>query len=94
MLSNQDKKTLRGIAQNTHALVQVGKDGVTLNLIKDLQVALEAHELVKVKLLKTCPALVKEVALDLSAASRSEIVHIIGRVIVLYKRSKENKLGL
>ena len=94
MLSNQDKKTLRGLAQSRHALVQVGKDGVTTNLIKDLQLALEAHELVKVSLLKTCPAPVKEVALDLSAATRSEIVHIIGRVIVLYKRSKENKLGL
>ncbi len=94
MLTNAEKKTLRGIAQNQRALCMVGKDGVTYNVIKDVQTALEAHELVKVSLLKTCPASIKEVALDLSAATRSEIVHTIGRVVILYKRSKENKLGL
>ena len=53
MLTSKDKKTLRSIAQTRKALFQIGKDGVTLNMIKTISDSLEAHELVKVSLLKT-----------------------------------------
>ena len=55
---------------------------------------LEAHELVKIALLKTCGDDVRQAALDMSGATSSEIVQIIGRTFVLYRRSKKNKLEL
>lgn len=55
MLNNQDKKYLRGLAQNLSPLVQIGKSGLSMNVYDTLDTALEAHELVKVNLLKTAP---------------------------------------
>lgn len=94
MLTSKDKKTLRSIAQTRKALFQIGKDGVTLNMIKTISDFLEAHELVKVSLLKTCPLSVQEAALDIAGGTRSEVVQTIGRTVIFYRRSKENKLGL
>ena len=94
MLTSKDKKKLRSIAQTRKALFQIGKDGVTINMIHTISDSLEAHELVKVSLLKTCPIDVAEAALDISAGTRSEIVQTIGRTVIFYRRSKENKLGL
>lgn len=94
MLTNKDKKTLRALAHTRRALFQIGKDGVSLNMIKTISDSLEAHELVKVSLLKTCPISLQEAALDIAAGTRSEIVQTIGHTIIFYRRSKENKLGL
>lgn len=94
MLTGKEKRYLRSIAANKKAVVIVGKDGISRNLIHSLKDALEAHELVKVNVLKNCEEDIKEIAFDLSAASNSEIVHAIGRTFVLYKQSKKNLMEL
>lgn len=94
MLTNKEKSYLRGLAQTKRALFQIGKDGITINMVKTIEDSLEAHELVKIALLKTCPIDVKEAAFDMSAATNSEVVQVIGKTFVLYRRSKKNKLGL
>ncbi len=76
------------------SLFQIGKDGITDNLISTLSDSLEAHELVKCNLLKTAPIETREAAIECASKTGSEIVHIIGHTFVLYRRSKENKLGL
>lgn len=76
------------------SLFQIGKDGISENLIMTLNDSLEAHELVKCNLLKTCPIDTREAAIELASNTGSEIVHIVGHTFVLYRRSKENKLGL
>lgn len=94
MLSNQDKKYLRGEAQALPALMQIGKSGLSLNLYQSLDDALEAHELVKVSLLKTAPIETREAAIECAANTHAEIIHMVGRTFILYRRSKENKMGL
>lgn len=94
MLTGKEKRYLRGIANTRNALFQVGKGGVSSNMIATISDSLEAHELVKVNILKTCSAEVKEIALDISAGTRSEIVQIVGRTIVFYRRSKKNLLEM
>ncbi len=94
MLNNQDKKYLRGLAQEQSALIQIGKSGLSVNLYESIDLALEAHELIKVSLLKTAPIDAREAAIECAANTHSEVVHIVGRTFVLYRRSKENKLGL
>ena len=74
-------------AHNLNAIFQVGKEGVTQNQAKGISDALEAKELLKVKLLESCPDDVKTVALELSVLTKSEVVQIIGRTIVLYRQS-------
>ena len=94
MFSKSDKTKLRGMGQKLRPLFQIGKDGITENLCATLSDSLEAHELVKLNALKTCPVGIQEAALDLSAATNSEIVQIIGKTVVLYRRSKKNKCEL
>lgn len=94
MLNNKQKSELRKMAQKKRALFQIGKDAISDNLIKTIADSLEAHELLKVSLLKTCSVSVNEAAIDISAATHSEVVQIIGRTFILYRRSKKNKLGL
>ncbi|MEG0275243.1 YhbY family RNA-binding protein [Amedibacillus sp. YH-ame10] len=94
MLTGKQKSYLRGIAQTRNALFQMGKDALSENLVKTISDSLEAHELVKVSLLKTCGISANEAAIEVSAATHSEIVQIIGRTFVLYRKSKKNKLEL
>ncbi|MDO4465628.1 MAG: YhbY family RNA-binding protein [Bacillota bacterium] len=94
MLSNENKKYLRKLSMNYRSLFQIGKDGLSYNLLESLNDALEAHELVKCNLLKTSPIDTREAAIECASQTGSEVVHIVGHTFVLYRRSKENKLGI
>ncbi|HIY90076.1 MAG: YhbY family RNA-binding protein [Merdibacter sp.] len=94
MLNARDKKILRAQAQQYRSLFQIGKDGISDNLIATLDDSLRAHELVKLNLLKTAPLSTAEAAAMLAQATDSELVHSIGRTFVLYRRSKKNLMGL
>lgn len=91
MLTGKQKQFLRALANSRRSLFQVGKDGVTANVINTVSDSLEAHELIKISVLKTCGEDVREVALDLSAGTRSQIVQIIGRTVILYRESRDKK---
>lgn len=94
MLSKEDKKQLKKISNTYQSIIQIGKEGLSYNIIQTLDDALEAHELVKCKLLKTSPISVNEAAIECARHTHSEIVHTIGGTFVLYRRSGENKMGL
>lgn len=90
MLTNKQKSYLKALANRRRSLFQIGKDGMSYNLISTVSDALEAHELIKLNVLKTCTEDVRQVALDLSGGTRSEVVQIIGRTIILYRASRKN----
>lgn len=94
MLNGKQKRYLRALASKEKALFQIGKEGINDNFIDLLKSAIKARELVKISILKTCELEANEVAIDLAAASNSEIVQIIGRTIILFKQSKEKKIVL
>ena len=94
MLNSKQKRYLKSEAHSLKAIFQIGKDGVTRNQVLGILDALEAHELIKVKLLDTCPDDVNTVALEISVQTKAEVIQTIGRTIVLYRRSKEAKIEL
>lgn len=94
MLTTKQKAQLKKIAHSQKALFQIGKDKISENMIKTVGDSLEAHELIKLSLLKTCAISVDEAAIELASQTHSEIIQIIGRTIVLYRRSKKNKMEL
>lgn len=95
MLTTKQKAYLRSLAMNERALFQIGKEGLNDNLIETVSNALRARELIKVSVLKTAPVEdFKELAFDLAMHTHSEVIQIIGRTIVLYKKSKEPKILL
>lgn len=85
MLTGKQKRYLRSLAGNEQALFQIGKDALSDNLIRMVDQAFNTHELIKIRVLKTCPVDVKELAFDLSMNTGSEIAQIIGHTIVLYR---------
>lgn len=94
MLTVKQRMALRSMAMTIRPIYQIGKDGLTNNLIEGISLALEAHELIKISVLKTVDAPLKEVAYDLTSATHSELIQIIGRQIVLYKKSKKQLIKI
>lgn len=86
MLNGKEKRYLRSLANPLEPVVQVGKGSVTDSVLFSLNEALEAKELVKVKVLKNCLDEVSDVAEELAGQSKSELVQVIGRNVVLYRR--------
>ena len=94
MLTVKQRVKLRSLAMNLRPIYQVGKDGITNNLVEGLNLALEAHELIKITVLKTVSAPLKEIAYDLTSATKSELIQVIGRQVILYKPSKKQIIKL
>lgn len=91
MLTGKQKRFLRAEAHHLKPIFQVGKSGVTENMIQQLDDVLEKRELIKISILQNCLDDKNTVAEEISIKTNAEIVQIIGNNIVLYKESKENK---
>lgn len=91
MITSKQRSFLRGLAQKTDATVYIGKQGLTENVIKEIDTGLNCRELVKVKLQEGTELEPKVVANDMAAELGAEFVQAIGRKFVLYRESKDNK---
>ena len=91
MLTSKQRAKLRGMANTIPALYQVGKDGITENIVEQFKNALEARELIKLSILKNCLDDGREIAAILAERTHSEVVQVIGKKIVLYKQAKDEK---
>jgi RNA-binding protein len=91
MLTGKQKRFLRAKAHHIQPIFQVGKGGVNENLIKQVQEALEARELIKISVLQNCEDDKGTVGEELSKGARAQLVQIIGSTIVLYKESVNQK---
>lgn len=91
MLTSKQRAQLRGLANKLPAILQVGKTGVTEQTVKQIEDALEARELIKIRTLETCPVTSRECADLLAEKTKSDVVQVIGYRIVLYKESRNNK---
>ena len=94
MLSGKQKRYLRSLAVNERAICQIGKEGLDDNLFKAVRENLKARELVKIAVLKSCELDMNEIAVELCANTKAELVQKIGRTLVLYKQSKDRLILL
>jgi RNA-binding protein len=93
MLTSKQRSYLRGLANEIEPIFQVGKGGVNENIIKQLVDALEARELIKITVLANSDMKTRDVAGEISEGTGADVVQVIGKKIVLYKRSnKEPKI--
>lgn len=91
MLTGKQRSYLKSMANNLNPLFQIGKNGLTENFMKQVDEALEARELVKINVLKNCFEDPKDIANALVEELNAEFVQSIGRKIVIYRASEENK---
>jgi RNA-binding protein len=89
-MTSKERAYLRGLANRVPSLYQVGKDGVSENMIKQIDDALEARELIKGNVLENSMMSAREVAEELASQTASQVVQVIGNRFVLYRRSKKN----
>jgi RNA-binding protein len=94
MLTGKQKRILRGIGHGLKPVIVVGKGEVSEALINETNTALEAHELIKVKILESCMLDRHEVAGMLADACLAETAQVLGNTILLYKKAIEPKIEL
>ena len=90
MLNPKQKRDLKALASTLTIRYQIGKNEISETLIDMLNKALTAHELIKIDVMKGCSLQIMEVALDITNKLNAELVHVMGRVIILFRRNKEN----
>lgn len=91
MLTSKQRAQLRALASNEPTIMQIGKSGITDTLIATVSDALEARELIKLRVLENCEYTVREAAEELAAATAAEVVSVIGRCLILYRESENKK---
>ena len=92
-LTSKQRAQLRGLANTIDTIIHVGKDGIGENLIKQADDALEARELIKGRVLENNIEYdARLAAQELAAATRSEVVQVIGTKFVLYRPSHKKDL--
>ena len=84
-LTSKQRAQLRGMAATMDTILHVGKDGISDNLIKQADDALEARELIKGRVLENSMYTAREAAEELSVATRSEVVQVIDSKFVLFR---------
>ena len=89
MLTSKQRSHLRSMASTMDPIAQCGKNGITENVIQGISDALEAHELIKINVLSNADDSAREVGEELAAAVKAECVSVIGRKVILYRRSSK-----
>lgn len=90
-MTSKQRAYLKGLAMTTEPIFQIGKSSLTPEVTEAVSEALEARELIKISVLKNCIDDPRAIAEVLAERTKSEVVQVIGKKIVLYKESKNKK---
>lgn len=89
-MTSKQRAYLKSLASTMEPIYQIGKSGISPELTKGVDEALEARELIKINVLKNCMDDPKEMAFVLAERTKSQVVQVIGKKIVLYRKSSKN----
>ena len=87
MITTKQRAHLRGLGNALDPVMQIGKEGVSENVLTSINLLLEARELVKIKVLKNCDDDVKCIANSIASKIGADVVQVIGNIFILYKKS-------
>ncbi len=90
-MTTKQRAYLKSLAMNLEPVFQCGKSSVTPEFVTAVSEALEKRELIKVSVLQNCADDPKELGVILAERTRSQLVQVIGKKIVLYKENKDKK---
>ena len=95
MITSKQRATLRSLANTLEPIFQIGKLGIEENFICQLDSALEARELIKIKVLENSGLTAREASQILCDELKCEGVQIIGSKVIIYRKStKKPKIGI
>lgn len=87
-MTSKQRAYLKGLAMNLDPVMNIGKSSVTPELITAVDEAINKRELIKLSILKNCIDDPKEIANVIAERTHSEVVQVIGKKIVLYRKNK------
>ena len=90
-MTSKQRAYLKGLAMTMEPMFQIGKNSLTPENTAAIAEALEARELIKISVLQNCADDPGELAQIVSERTRSQVVQVIGKKIVLYKEGKKDK---
>lgn len=90
-MTSKQRAYLKSLAQTQESILQIGKNSLTPENTKALDEALAARELIKVSVLQNCADDPREIAALAAERTRSQVVQVIGKKIVLYREGKDDK---
>lgn len=90
-MTSKQRSYLKGLAMKMDPILQIGKSSLTPEVTQSVLEALNARELIKIHVLKNCADDGRTLAEMLAERTRSQVVQVIGKMIVLYKPAKEEK---
>ena len=90
-LTSKQRAYLISLGMNLRPCVMIGKEGLTPEVTQNAEEALAANELIKLGVLKNCEEDPREIADMIAERTRSVVVHVIGKKIVLYREGKDEK---
>ncbi|MCM1167254.1 MAG: ribosome assembly RNA-binding protein YhbY [Lachnospiraceae bacterium] len=91
MLTSKQRAHLRSIAQSYTPIFYIGKLGITDEIINQLENAINARELIKIGVQESCEYSAREAADAIAPRLEAEVVAVIGRKLVLWRRSRDPK---
>ena len=90
-MTSKQRAYLKSLAMTMEPIFQIGKSSLTPENTQAIGEALDARELIKVSVLQNCMDDPKEIAQIVAERTRSQVVQVLGKKIVLYKEGKDNK---
>ena len=91
MITSKQRAYLKCLAMTMDPILQLGKGGLTPENTASVDEALAARELIKINVLQNCLEDSRQMAETLAERTRSQVVQVIGRKIVLYREGKDDK---
>ncbi len=93
-MTSKERAAWRAKANTLEPIIQIGKEGISDNLITQVDDALDTRELIKIKVhLDTAPNAPKEFANELAEKTGADVIPLIGGVIVLYRKADEERIA-
>jgi RNA-binding protein len=93
-LKGKQIRFLRGLGHHLQPVVMIGREEITGAVLSSVEEALNAHELIKVKLQEGCETERHDAARTLAEATGSEVVQVLGRTILLFRSGEKKKIEL
>ena len=92
-ITRKQRSKLKSIAANLSPVTQIGKGGITDNLLKTLSDALDAHEIIKVSILDNAEDSPRDIAENVAELLEAVPVAVIGRKAIFYRYSRREKFA-
>ena len=92
MITSKQRAALRSQSNGMETIFQIGKGGISDMLVQQVEDALKAREMIKLRVLESAPVFAREKAQELAEKCGAEIVQVIGSRFILFKRNPEKPI--